>query len=292
MTTTDYRDWIGRCETIETDVSAELVQRTAALLDREVDTHPGAPVPPQWYCVLFGENARQSLMGPDGHPLTGDFLPPIPLPRRMLAGRTVTFDGALRIGERVSRVSTVHDIQNKEGASGHLCFVTIRHVVRTTGSQKDTVIEDQTVVYKQEPAQDPGTPTKAPRRHRLADYATPEGLAQCRRRAQALDNTVLFRYSALTYNAHRIHYDHPYATTVEHYPGLVVNGGLRQLLMWDFAEQSGIAIRRSAVRNLQPAFAGDTTTLHLLPAGDGWQILESEDDDTVSAIMTLNQEQE
>lgn len=281
----DFRDWIGKQEAVETDVSAELIQRTAALLDRDVDTAPGAEVPPQWYCVLFGENFRQGAMGADGHSTLGGFLPPIALPRRMLAGRTVTFDGPLHVGDRVSRTSTIHDIQYKQGSSGQLCFVTIRHAIGRAESVGAIIVEDQTVVYKQES----GKPS-SPRVRRLSESLSEAERARFDTCSRRLDNTVLFRYSALTYNAHRIHYDSPYATTVEHYPGLVVNGGLRQLFMWDFARQAGIPIRRSTVRNLRPAYAGEEMTLWRVQAGDGWRILESEDGETVSAIMEINQE--
>ncbi|CAM5195725.1 Mesaconyl-C(4)-CoA hydratase [Castellaniella defragrans] len=269
----------------ETDISAELARRTAALLDVRIDASAGASVPPQWYASFFGENFGQGLMGPDGHAVTGDFLPPVPFPRRMLAGRTVTFTGSLHVGERVSRVSTIQDVQVKQGASGPLLFVRIRHSIGRTHSESEAIVEEQTVVYKQD-----SVPPSAPRRHPLSEYVDDEGLRGGRRWVWTMDNTLLFRYSALTYNAHRIHYDAPYATAVEHYPGLVVNGGLRQLLMWECAHRAGIAIRGSTVRNLAPVFSGNVMTLRLIETSEGWRILESEDDETVSAVMTISQE--
>jgi 3-methylfumaryl-CoA hydratase len=243
-------EWIGREERAQDEVTLPAVRRLAALLDLSPDDYRrGQPIPGGWYVVLFGAEARQSALGPDGHPAKGQFLPPVPLPRRMFAGRRVWFHAPLRIGDEVTRVSRIQAITPKHGRTGEMCFVTVRHEIASPRGV--AVVEEQDLVYRgetrgvpaaREPAQAPDTPdwTRSP---------TP-------------DPTMVFRYSAITFNAHRIHYDAAYARDVEGYPDLVVNGGLTTLLLWDFAASaSGMAIRSSASRNVKALFVDRPLTL-------------------------------
>ncbi|OZI71563.1 FAS1-like dehydratase domain-containing protein [Bordetella genomosp. 12] len=241
--------WLGRERCAADEVSATQARRMAALLDLEPRQWAGGDaLPAHWYCMLFGETARQSQLGTDGHPEKGDFLPPVMLPRRMFAGRRVQFQRSLHIGEQVVRRTRIQAITPKRGRSGEMCFVTLRHDI--DGEQGTAVVEEQDIVYRQ----------ASPPRQASADKP-PE--LPARREMPTLgatsitpDTTMLFRYSAITFNGHRIHYDRDYASGVEGYPGLVVNGGLTLLLLWEQARQSGLAFSTSVSRNLKGLIAG------------------------------------
>jgi len=242
-------EWIGREERADDEVALPAVRRLAALLDRSPDAYRrGAEIPGGWYVVLFGAEARQSQLAPDGHPAKGQFLPPVPLPRRMFAGRRVWFHAPLRIGDEVTRVSRIEAIAPKQGRSGEMCFVTVRHEIASPRGV--AVVEEQDLVYRgetraaaaREPAPAPDTP----------DWT----------RSLTPDPAMVFRYSAITFNAHRIHYDVAYTREVEGYPDLVVNGGLTTLLLWDLvAARSGRAIRASSSRNVKALFVGRPMTI-------------------------------
>ena len=241
------KKWLGEKETAVDYVTVPTVHRLSALLDRD-DPFPriGDPLPIGWHAVLFPRVVRHSQIGPDGHPARGDFLPPVPLPRRMFAGKTVTFPGELRVGDEVHRVSTIHNIESKEGRTGDMVFVTVKTDIH--GPRGLAVTELQNIVYRANPA--PGAkapePQPAPMPARWEKAVTP-------------DTVMLFRFSALTYNGHRIHYDLPYVTQVENYPGLIVNGGLTTLMMFELArEHAGRPIARIASRNVSPLFVGRT----------------------------------
>src|SRR4051794_12616663 len=189
--------WIGREEITEDEASLVLLRRLAALLDRDpAALRRGAPMPEGWHVVLFGPLARQSGLGPDGHAARGEFLPPVPLPRRMWAGSRLEFVKPLRVGSRVRRVSRIEDVVPKQGRSGALEFVTVRHEV---SDEAGVVLSDEhDIVYRGEAA---GPPPATP---------APAGAAW--QREIHPDPLLLFRYSAITFNGHRIHYDQPYAT--------------------------------------------------------------------------------
>jgi len=244
-------EWIGREEKTHDEVTAPAVRRFAALLDLSPDDYRrGTTIPGPWYVVLFGPEARQSSLGPDGHPAKGQFLPPVPLPRRMFAGRRVWFHAPLTIGDEVSRVSRIQAITPKQGRSGAMCFVTVRHEI--TGPRGLAVVEEQDLVYREtSPAAPAGASASAPQPD------TPEWT-----RAVTPDPTMVFRYSAITFNAHRIHYDAAYTREKEGYPDLVVNGGLTTSLLWEFAAvQTGMAIKSSASRNVRALFVNRPLTL-------------------------------
>jgi 3-methylfumaryl-CoA hydratase len=242
--------WIGREERAEDEVALPAVRRFAALLDLAPDAYRrGTTIPGPWYVVLFGPEARQSTLGPDGHPTKGQFLPPVPLPRRMFAGRRVWFHAPLAIGDEVTRVSRIQAITPKQGRSGAMCFVTVRHEI--AGPRGLAVVEEQDLVYRE------ATPAAASKREAAPPPPEPQWT-----RALTLDPTMVFRYSAITFNAHRIHYDLPYTREQEGYPDLVVNGGLTTSLLWELARsQAGREIKASVSRNVKALFVGRPATL-------------------------------
>jgi 3-methylfumaryl-CoA hydratase len=245
-------EWIGRQEQAHDEVTLPAVRRLAALLDLPPDDYRrGQLIPGGWYVVLFGGEARQSTLGPDGHPAKGQFLPPVPLPRRMFAGRRVWFHAPLRIGDEVSRVSRIQSIAPKQGRSGAMCFVTVRHEIASPRGL--AVIEEQDLVYREASPAAPADGGQSPARQ----PDTPEWT-----RTLTPDPTMVFRYSAITFNAHRIHYDAAYTREKEGYPDLVVNGGLTTSLLWEFAAaRSGRSIKASSSRNLRALFVDRPLTL-------------------------------
>jgi len=242
--------WIGRSRSIEDQLTAPAARRLAALLDRAPPPlHPGAVVPAHWASILFDDAEPQSGLGPDGHPAKGEFLPPIDLPRRMLAGRRIAYAGDLRIGDALTRTSSITAITPKQGRSGRLVFVTVHH--RVTGPRGLLLEEAQDIAYREAAAADaaPPAPTPAP-----ADAAW--------RAPFAPDPVALFRYSALTFNGHRIHYDADYARDAESYPGLVVNGGLTILMLLEAAlPRLPGRIAATEIRTHAPLFCNQAATL-------------------------------
>ena len=250
------RGWIGRSETATGSIAAAPADILAATFDR--DDPPladGDPIPPGWHWYYFPEVVKLGETGPDGHRAKGGFMPPVPLPRRMWAGVTMRFDRPLHVGETARRVSTVADVVPKSGRSGALCFVTVRHEV--FGEDGLATHEEHTTVYR--PA-DPGG-TAAPRRR-----AAPEIEAVWSREVEP-STVLLFRYSALTMNSHRIHYDRDYVTGVEGYPGLLVHGNLITTLLLDLFRRARPRARLAsyAVRALAPLFDGAPFTVNGAP---------------------------
>ena len=242
-------DWIGR-ETVATDrVHAAPVRALAATLDRD-DPEPreGDALPPLWHWLYFLPHDRQSALGEDGHARRGNFLPPIRLPRRMWAGGRFEFIRPLHIGEAATRTSRIADIQTKTGRSGPLAFVRVEHAI--VGEAGPALREEHDIVYRAatKPAPAPNAePTAAPQ---LAP--TDEQFA----RTITPDPVLLFRFSALTFNGHRIHYDRRYVREVEGYPGLVVHGPLIATLLVDLLrrERPAAQLARFSFRALQPLF--------------------------------------
>lgn len=251
------KDWIGQKESGVDDVTVPLVERLAATLDLDEAPKEGEPLPAGWHSVLFPRVVRQSQIGPDGHPQRGDFLPPVPLPRRMFAGRRVAFHDDLRVGDRARKESEIVNVTIKQGRSGQMVFVTARHSIFSPRAL--AIVEEQDIVYRDEP--DPNAPKPAPTQAaRTAAWTRPF----------LPEPVVLFRYSALTFNGHRIHYDYPYVTQVEGYPGLVMNGGLTTLLASELARtRSGRRLKSMSSRNVRPLFAGHEFTVCGEPSADG-----------------------
>jgi 3-methylfumaryl-CoA hydratase len=238
------RGWIGKTETRSDHVAPAPVALLSATLDRE-DPPPraGDPIPSLWHWLYFLPVHRLSELGPDGHAQRGGFLPPVPLARRMYAGGRFQFHRPLRVGDSVSRVSRVADVSHKEGRSGPLVFVQVSHEI--SNHEGVALTEEHDIVYRENPK--PGQPGPEPQR-------APEDAAWSRQ--IHANEVLLFRYSALTFNGHRIHYDRRYATEIEGYPGLVVHGPLIATLLLDLLRRHlpDEALENFAFRAIRPLF--------------------------------------
>ena len=236
---------VGRSETRTATAYPEPAQLLHATLDRDDRGFTaGDALPLLWHWLYFPPLILQSRLGEDGHTRDSSLLPVVPfLPRRMWAGSRLRSEGPLRIGDRLTRRSEVASLTPKIGSSGRLLFVTLRHTL--SGSSGGSVVEEQDIVLR-EPASGPPPPAKpaAPAPFDFEHVVTPTP-------------TLLFRFSALTFNAHRIHYDHPYATQVEGYEGLVVHGPLMAVLMLDLLDRvrPDVFIAAFKFKALHPAFA-------------------------------------
>ncbi|MCY1262344.1 Mesaconyl-C(4)-CoA hydratase [compost metagenome] len=253
MTTVDIahlRSWVGK-ECVRQDPLTPFPARAlAAALDREILPEAGDPLPPAWQWLYFHETVRQRDLGEDGHPRTGDFLPPVPLPRRMWASGEFFCERPLLLGEPAERRSVVSSVELKQGASGALVFVGVEHHIQQGGRR--CLFERQQLVYRAVPS-GPAPLPAGETASGEADFRVPFRPAPL----------LLFRYSALTYNGHRIHYDRDYATTCEHYPALVVHGPLLATLL---AEQVVRQVPQQAIdsfrfRAMRPAFDSDRLQL-------------------------------
>lgn len=240
--------WIGRRELRQDEATLVPLQALSATLDRDEAWARGDAIPPLWHWLYFLPLHRQSAIGPDGHAQRGGFLPPVPLPRRMWAGSQLRFLEPLRAGQPIERVSTIQDVRLKEGRSGALVFVKVRHDISAQGVP---VIEEfHDIVYRAEPA-----PGEAPAPVRSAPQPSSLQGPMWSRRITP-DDVLLFRYSALTFNGHRIHYDRRYVTQVEGYPGLIVHGPLIATLLLDLLRRERPEARVSAFefRAVSPIF--------------------------------------
>jgi 3-methylfumaryl-CoA hydratase len=239
-----WRSWLGRTENRQDLVGAAPLAALAATLDRdEPEPLPGSDVPPLAHWLFFLPLARQSEIGPDGHAKRGGFLPPVPLPRRMWAGGRLDFHHPLQVGDEVTRLSRITAIDAKAGRSGTLVFVTVRHEI--SNARGLAISEEHDIVYRDLPP--PGA--TAP-----AALQAPAGAAF--EREIVPDPVLLFRYSALTFNGHRIHYDRRYVTEVEGYPGLIVHGPLIATLLVDLLrrERPDAVLERFVFTALRPVF--------------------------------------
>lgn len=218
----DLQDWIGKSETATDLLRAQPARFMQATLDRAPSLSDGDSVPPLWHWLYFLDARPTSELGRDAHPRKGGFLPPVDLPRRMWAGGRFRFHGPLVLGQEAGKCSTIRSVVEKQGRSGRLCFVTVEHELSQNGQL--AVTEEHDIVYRDDPA--PGDPVpepaKAPAEAEISEIITPS-------------EVMLFRYSALTFNGHRIHYDADYARKVEGYDGLVFHGPLTATLLVDLA---------------------------------------------------------
>ena len=281
------RRWTGRTE-VATDLAGpEPLARLAALLDHDRPPWPDAQVVPLGHWLNFLPRARQSELGPDGHPRRGGFLPPVPLPRRMWAGGSLTFHTPIPLGAELERHSTIEAVAAKTGRSGSMVFLTLHHQVRVGG--KTAVEEQQDIVYREMPARDntsvtttapPAPETKLP----LPTWAT----------SRSVDEVQLFRFSALTFNAHRIHYDRDYCRDVEGYPGLVVHGPFIAMLLVDhFLRRSpGARIRKFSFRARAPLFANEPFQLCMAEEHGGTNLWTLDRNGSMSMTATLESDGE
>ena len=238
------RTWVGRTEARSDLITGVPLAALSATLDRD-DPEPvnGTIVPPLGHWLYFLPLSQLSDAGPDGHPKRGGFLPPVPLPRRMFAGGRFVFHGPLKIGDTITRTSRITDVSGKEGRSGTLVFVTVRHEL--SGAAGLVLTEEHDIVYRENPRADATVPKPQAAR---ADEAFSREIAP--------DPVLLFRYSALTFNSHRIHYDRSYVTEVEGYPGLIVHGPLIATLLVDLLRRNlpQTNARSFRFRALRPLF--------------------------------------
>jgi 3-methylfumaryl-CoA hydratase len=248
----ELRSWIGRSRVVEEEISLSAVRRIAGMLDQDPDDYrKGSELPPHWFGLFFADVARQSEIGPDGHPRKGAFLPPIPLPRRMGAGRRTRIHGALRVGDAATKTIEVAAIEPKQARTGQIVVLTMRQTVAARGAT--LAVDEFDAVYRE--AVPPGTKSAS-----TPPMPAPQGAAWSD--AVPLDPVLVFRYSAITWNAHRIHYDADYARDAEGYPNTVQNGGLTMHLLVD------AALRRApgqllgyTARLRRPLYVGQTVTL-------------------------------
>jgi 3-methylfumaryl-CoA hydratase len=254
-------EWLGHVRITEDDVSPSMLRRIAATLDFDPDAFPrGALLPPHWFSFFCCESARSVDLGPDGHPNKGVILPPIPLPRRMGAGRRVTIPGELRVGEPLVKRAEVAAIEPKRARTGLICVLTMRHSYAV--GERLVAVDEFDAVYRE--AVPPGT--KSP-----TNEGTPARSDAAWSLTRTLPNTLLFRYSALTWNAHRIHYDADYSRAEEGYPDIVQNGGLTMQLLLDAAVRNAAGRRLTGfnVRLTRPIHVNATITLNGTAVQDG-----------------------
>jgi len=274
--------WVGQTETLSDSITATPVRALSATLDRaDAEPLPGTPLPELWHWLYFLPVTRQSGLGPDGHPQRGGFLPPVPLPRRMWAGgRLQWHQQVLQVGDAITRTSRIESVTHKSGRSGDLVFVLVKHELRS--QQGLALTEEHDIVYRANPRH--GDPAPAPQ-SAAKDAAWSREIVP--------DDVLLFRYSALTFNGHRIHYDRRYVTEVEGYPGLVVHGPLIATLLADLLRRNlpGARLLKFEFRAVRPVFDLWPFKLHGLPASDGKTVsLWTEDHEgwlTMQATATL-----
>lgn len=250
--------------------SLPMARRLAAMLDRDVDTlRDGDPLPRGWHAMLFNTPTRQSALREDGAAYLGVTLPEIGLPRLMLGGRQNMFLKDIPIGAQVRRESRQGEVQLKEGRSGRFALVKVEHRVYVAVETDPAIIEMQDYILREaagpkSPASEPRTPTPAP--------ASDPIVADFQHRLLP-DERMLFRYSAITDNPHRIHYDHRYATETEGYPALVVNGSIPAMFLLEyFRAATGREPVSFSSRNMAPMFCGRALQLCGLNEGASWQL--------------------
>ncbi|MBI2240856.1 MAG: MaoC family dehydratase N-terminal domain-containing protein [Magnetospirillum gryphiswaldense] len=276
MSPPNLTDWIGRAEeTTDTITTAPLVG-LAATLDHDNPPWPSDTVPPMGHWLYFLPRALQRDIAADGHPHRGGFLPPVALPRRMWAGGQLEFAQDLKVGDQVRRVSTIKDVTAKSGRSGDMVFVAVEHQIFTQDGLAVREIHD--IVYRQPPA--PGTAPPPPE-------APPQ--APVWSRTLVPDPVLLFRYSALTFNGHRIHYDRDYCRDQEGYPGLVFHGPLTATLLADLflRENPGARLGRFDFRAKRPLFDIHPLTLCGAPTAHGARMWALDHQGAVAMIADL-----
>lgn len=275
--------WLGRTRSDEDEITLRAVRQLAATLDRDPAAFRRADeLPESWYAVLFGPVALQGALGSDGHPRTGDFLPPLIGARRLFGGRRTRFVRPLRIGDVVSRTSVVTGVTLKPGTTGALTLVTVTHEI--FGPAGLAVTEEQDIIYRAAleagaaaPARKPAPPPPA--------QAEGVGAWSCE---IDIDPVLVFRYSALTFNAHRIHYDQPYARAVEGYPALLMNGGLTALLLIETARpRLPHRITGYAARAVAPLFVGQRVSFNGRLGGGGARLWASGPDGGLAYLVDV-----
>ncbi|PKQ11176.1 MAG: hypothetical protein CVT70_15580 [Alphaproteobacteria bacterium HGW-Alphaproteobacteria-1] len=265
----DYTGWIGHSFTRQEPITDRLIDQFRVTL---AGTLAEAPVPAGLHWCLSPDAVTPDLLGRDCHPRPGLFLPALPLPRRMWAGGELALHAPFAPGDVVTRETTIEDVTFKEGRSGRLGFVTLRHAYRVAGTLR--LDERQDIVYREDPK--PGAAVTPPRAEdwpgATAWQVTP-------------DPVLLFRFSALTFNGHRIHYDHPYATEVEGYAGLVVHGPMQAVWMLNLAAHvAGRLPARFSYRGLSPLVCGEAVSIEAREGVGALEIRVRRDSDGVTTM--------
>jgi 3-methylfumaryl-CoA hydratase len=254
-----YQTWIGTTEIVADEIAlAPSMAAAATLDDTESRLESGVPLPPLWQWFYFLPRPPQAQLSADGHPERGGFMPPITLPRRMFAGSRMHFHRPLVIGHAAERRGIIRNVSEKDGRSGRLAFVTVGYEFHQDGTL--CIEEEQDIVYRES-----GGPMPAPAPEPLPPL--PEGSWSA---MVTPTPTLLFRFSALTFNAHRIHYDRPYAMDVEGYPGLVVHGPLTAVMLMELVRRhTSQNVRRFEFRGVAPLFDLAPFRVAATPAADG-----------------------
>lgn len=258
------RQWIGRTEEASDIVTAQLVKGLRATLFLDIgEPKRGDAAPFTTHWCLAQPVYPMSMLGPDGHPTRGGFLPPVPLPRRMWAGGELQFIEPLRVGDEATRASRIADVSVKSGSTGTLCFVSVEHTIST--ARGVAIRERQDIVYRDMPT---GGKNAAPAKPAAAAPTAKH------RQTHVSDPVLLFRYSALTFNGHRIHYDRDYVTKIEGYPGLIFHGPMQAALLVEFAAHlhGGTAPKKFSYRGLQPLFEGGEFSVNANEIAEGLDI--------------------
>ena len=260
----NVRDWIGREETHEDYVARGPFKRLSALLDR-ADESKGTHIPPLGHWLCFTPDAPQAQLGPDGHPQRGGLIPPLPLPMRMAAGSRITFHAPVPFGADVKRVSKIMNIVEKQGRSGSLAFLTYRYQVFAGATL--CVTEEFDVVFREKTGNAQPMPPGERREAKIARVIDPQ-------------SPLLFRFSALTFNGHKIHYDRDYAKNEEGYPGLVVHGPLLATLLVDLfrRHRPNDAIKTFEFRAQRPVFDLSPFTVNLEDTATGADVWANDGD--------------
>ena len=252
------KQWVGNQGSMHDVMHAKNARLMQTTLDRAADLEIGDPLPPLFHWLYFASETPMSGLGRDGHRALGRFLPPVALPRRMWAGGRLTFIKPILLGDAVEKISAVHSVDMKDGRSGKLCFVTVRHSFAVNGEER--LSEDHDIVYREA-----ASAYSSGHAASETETATPQW-------SREIDPspTLLFRYSALTFNGHRIHYDADFCRDEEGYPGLVVHGPLIASLLADLAVQStGKPLASFEFRASSPLFNTTPFAVHGLTRDDG-----------------------
>ena len=260
----NLQDWVGRSEVVSDVATPTPYAALSATFDREAGRPPaGTVLPALWHWLYFLPLHRQSEIGPDGHARRGGFLPPVPLPRRMWAGSQFEFHQPLCIGDEMTRTSTIESVTEKQGRTGPLVFVKVRHEIRRQGQAEVALTEFHDIVYRE-----------AARADEVAPPPRPAPATSTWEKKWVPDDVLLFRYSALTFNGHRIHYDRKYVTEVEGYPGLIVHGPMVATMLLDLLrhQMPQAQVERYEFRAVRPVF--DIHHFHVCgePQADGRSI--------------------
>jgi 3-methylfumaryl-CoA hydratase len=254
----DLESWIGRSSTRSALLDPRQADLLNATLGRDAEFAEGDALPLAFGWLYFPDAVPRTRLGADGHPLRGVTMPPVALPRRMWASGSFHRERSLRFGDEVTRISTIESITPKRGRTGELCFVTVRH--EYSDAQGMALGEKQVIVYRED----------APSARTTVRPIAPEG--DDLHEDWAFDEVALFRYSALTFNGHRIHYDVDYARGVEGYPGLVIHGPLEATLLCELLRTHGVDVDDFAYQARSPVFLPEGITTHAVRDGDGHRL--------------------